>query len=100
MSEQILASAIQFEGKVWTVPRPGRHHDVIRHIIDSTPGLQTVGGRQGFIAGQGGDQGRFVDRREARKIAEAAGQLIAGRRDNDGVPYVAQDDQLYSEDVW
>jgi len=97
--ERIIASAILFEGKVWTVPRPGRHHDVIRHVVD-TAKVDFVGGEQGFIAGDGSGQGRFVDRREARKIAEAAGQLIAGRRDNDGVPYVAQDDRLFSEDVW
>lgn len=98
--ESILASAIRFNGQVWSVPRPGRHHDVIRYIIEITPGLQTVGGEQGFIAGEGATQGRFVDRLEGRKIAEAAGQIIAGRRDNDGIPYVSTDDRLFSEDVW
>ena len=98
--DRIIASAIRFNGAVHSVPRPGRHHDVIRHIVDTNPAIQTVGGEQGFIAGDGASQGRFVDRLEARKIAEAAGQIIAGRRDKDGVPYVAQDDTLFSEDVW
>ena len=98
--DHIIASAIRFNGKVWSVPRPGRHHDVIQHVIKTNSEIKFVGGEQGFIAGDGATQGRFVDRLEARKIAEAAKQLIAGRRDNDGVPYVAQDDRLFSEDVW
>jgi hypothetical protein len=98
--DRILSSAIRFNERVWDVPRPGRHHDVIRHIIETNPAVQTVGGEQGFLAGDGSSQGRFVERIEARKIAEAAGQIIAGRRDNDGIPYVSQDDRLFSEDVW
>lgn len=98
--DRIIASAIRFNGTIYTVPRPGRHHDVICHIVDTHPAIKPVGGEQGFIASDGATQGRFVDRLEARKIAEAAGQLIAGRRDNDGVPYVAQDGRLFSEDVW
>ena len=97
--EHIIAAAIRFDGKVWTVPRPGRHHDVIRHITEIAK-VNFVAGEQGFIAGTGGVQGRFVDRYEARKIADAAGQVIAGRRDKDGIAYVAQDDRLFSEDVW
>jgi len=98
--EHIIASAIRFNGRVWSVDRPGRHHDVIRHIIETNPAYQFVGGEQGFIAGDGATQGRFVDRLEGRKIAEAAGQIIAGRRDNDGIPYTSTDDRLFSEDVW
>lgn len=98
--ERIISAAIRWNGTVQSVPMPGRHHDVIRHIVDNNPACQTVIGEQGFISGDGATQGRFVTREEARKIAEAAGQLIASDKDADGVPFVRQHSQLFSEDVW
>ncbi len=38
MPETIETAAILHRGRVWTVPRPGRHHDVIRRIRDEAPG--------------------------------------------------------------
>ena len=94
MTETIERAAIKIDDTVHSVPKPGRHHDVIRVVYDATG--KTVFGEQGFVT----STGRFVNRRVARKIAENAKQLIAGRRDNDGIPYVATDDRLFSEDVW
>lgn len=79
---------------VHSVPKPGRHHDVIRVVHEATG--EPVGGEQGFVT----STGRFVNRLVARRIAENARQLIAGRKDSDGIPYVATDDRLFSEDVW
>lgn len=85
-SERIEAAAIWYRGRVHTVPRPGRHHHVIRKMYDAgfrDPAMQ----HQGFVT----DAERFVDREEAWKIAEAAGQII---RQN------ITPGTLYSEDLW
>lgn len=99
--EKIAAAAIQFNNCAWTVPRPARHGDVLKFILDVHPSLDAVlGETQGFITTGGAWEGRFVDRFEARKIADAAGQIIASRIGPDGVPYKFQHSQLFSEDVW
>lgn len=89
-------AAIRLDGCTWSCPRPSRHHDVIAFVLKSRPELKHVGGQQGFVT----SLGRFVDRTEARKIAEAADQIIAGRVDKDGIPYKAVHPHLFSEDVW
>lgn len=99
--ERITTAAVQFNNINWTVPRPGRHGDVLKFILDVHPSLDAVlGETQGFLTEGGEWDGHFVDRYEARKIAEAAGQIIASRIGPDGVPYKFQHPQLFSEDVW
>jgi hypothetical protein len=80
----IDAAAIRHRGVVYSVERPGRHHDVIRSICAA--GYGPVGGdsEQGFVT----TDGRFVDRREASLIARMGGQVM----------FV--EDTLFSEDVW
>lgn len=92
--EQIVAAAIRhneaarsFGGLTITVPKPGRHSDILRDVFALNPQL-SLGCEQGFIT----SKGRFVDRLTASAIAIGAKQvtkelLIAG-------PY------LYSEDLW
>jgi len=65
----IKESAILFNGVVFT---GRRHHDVISKIIAET-GVKKVGGEhtQGFVT----DDGKFVDREEAAKIALQRGQI-------------------------
>lgn len=89
--ERLTGCAIMWAGVIWTVPAPGRHHNVIHKICtesqrDCVPGEDEAS--QGFIT----NRNRFVDRREGLLIAMAAGQIL--RRTG------AADDQLYSEDVW
>lgn len=66
---KIKEAAIRQDGRVWT----GRRHDVvIKKIIeelgrDATP----VRAEQGFVT----ECGKFVDRKEAAKIAFEAGQV-------------------------
>lgn len=80
----IVAAAIRQGELVCSVPRPGRHHDVIRAMVGA--GVPTpIVGEQGFVT----NEGRFVGRAEARRIAVAAGQ---------GTP--AHDRHLFSEDLW
>lgn len=71
-----------------SVPRPGRHHNVIQGMVEwgytSADIAQSV---QGFVT----STGRFVDRFEAYRIATAAGQIKEKT-----YPL----DKLFSEDIW
>lgn len=82
----IVAAAIKQDGMVCSVPRPGRHHHIIRQM--ATAGIPIpITGEQGFLT----SDGLFVGRKIARTIAEAAGQ-IASKHGNPN--------ELYSEDIW
>ncbi len=81
--------AILYDGEIYTAPRPKRHDAVIKQLVAKF-------GRKGswhnkILHGFLLSDGHFVDRYEARDVAEKAGQLI--------VP-VAPGMQLTSEDVW
>lgn len=81
----IVAAAIKQGGIVYSVPRPGRHHHVIKHMVDC--GIEPpIFGEQGFLT----EDGTFVDREEARRIAIEAGQVV-----NPDHPR-----ELFSEDLW
>jgi hypothetical protein len=75
------------DGKVYTVPRPGRHHDVIKMMVNSYFRPIPITGEQGFVL----SDGTFADRVRAREVAEAANQLLS--RASTGK-------ELFSEDVW
>lgn len=73
------------DGKVWTLPRPARHHTILRHMnAHGKPGSFIDG--QGFIL----DDGTFARRKPAAIIAIRAGQI---EKCNWG-------SNLYSEDLW
>ncbi len=82
---------------VYAMSPPARHHTILWWCAGLGPDTKPHGGpviyedfprhEQGFIT----NQGMFVDRYEARRIATAAGQLQE-RASN--LP------QLFSEDVW
>lgn len=85
---RVVAAAIRMGGEVISLPPPARHNDILAHMAKLQHGIYRVPAHtQGFLI----SDGRFADRRAARKIAEAAGQLLP--RDM-GLP------ELYSEDVW
>jgi len=82
----ITAAAIKCVlGEVYSVPKPGRHHDVIRHM-SSTLGVSPHGGEQGFVL----STGSFIDRKMAAKIALKNGQCKK----------LISPPQLFSEDLW
>lgn len=88
--EKIVGVAMLLrDGEVLKKPKPNRHHNIFRDYFEEH-GTGPFGPTQGFIT----NRGRFVDREEAWKIAEAAGQLIE-RAPTDG-----RGGTLYSEDVW
>lgn len=82
---KIAAAAIKFRGKVYHLPAPNRHHHIIAYIrnLHETAVTQEV---QGFLT----NSGKFLDRKEAARIAIAAGQIKALR----------WPPNLYSEDLW
>lgn len=84
--------AIRHAGIIHTAPRPKRHHDVIHKM--SAAGLPASAMHdQGFVT----SAGRFVDRKEAVKIAIAAGQL---KREGSIVIKTSPAGLLFSEDLW
>lgn len=88
---KITHVAIRFQGTTYSLPAPNRHHDVIRHIVETT-GVKTVDARdndQGFLD----ESGRYWTRRQALRIAQKEKQLLERAMG----PKLGQ---LYSEDVW
>lgn len=88
MSERIVAAAIQTDAGTFSRPPPNRHHNVIRYVRELGYDGDVSGDRQGFVT----DTNRFVGRREAWTIADAAGQI---ERLPGGVEGL-----LFSENVW
>ena len=80
----IAYCAVQHEGRVYSMPRPCRHHHII-HANSLPPSAI-----QGFVS----VEGEFLTRAEAFHVAKAAGQLKArGPGEYSGA-------LLFSEDVW
>jgi hypothetical protein len=80
--------AIRFKGTTYSLPAPNRHHDVIRHIVETT-GVSCVDSRnedQGFLDADG----RYLNRRQAMVNAKLNNQF------NDRPIHY----QLYSENLW
>lgn len=74
--------AIRFKDKIYSLPKPWRHYH-IQILIGGIYGVDT----QGFLT----NEGKFVNRAEAKKIAIESWQII---------PPVNEEKALYSEDVW
>jgi len=84
MSE-ITHVAVRCKGKVYALPRPHRHPDVMRLAVADGADVPIEQYRQGFVD----SAGRFLLREEAKRVAVEAGQVPDdGRR------------ELYSEDLW
>lgn len=85
--------AIRAYGKVWSLPRPFRHHDVIRHIaqvLQLQSRVEHGPDDQGFLI----DGTIFVGRITACVHAENCGQLNKVREKT------SPKHVLFSEDVW
>ena len=79
----IKAVAVLYEGAVWTLPRPNRHHHVIHKMGDYDYGKSV----QGFIT----ETGQFLNRIQAKRAAVKHKQILPKR-----VSML----QLFSEDMW
>lgn len=84
----IVAAAIKQGKMTCSVPKPGRHGDVIREMAGAGIPIP-INGQQGFLT----SDGHFVDRVRAHSIAHDADQII---RNSSGREHV----ELFSEDVW
>lgn len=84
----VVAAAIKSaeDGIVYSVPAPGRHHNVI-HMLAQAGFKPPVLGEQGFLL----SDGRFATRTAAKYVARKAGQLLER---------ASELKQLFSEDVW
>lgn len=79
--------AILHRGKLYSLPKPNRHHHVI-HMIYEAIGEPVSGEKQGFLD----DLGNFLDRRQALAHAIECNQLLN--------PDNHHPTELFSEDVW
>ena len=86
---KITHVAIKYAGRVWSLPAPNRHHDVIRMIAEDTGEGISGPDTQGFLE----ETGKFLSRTEAFVLASENGQL---RRE----PCGYQGPKLFSEDLW
>lgn len=84
--QQITHVAIKYANKVFSLPAPNRHHDVIR-MIGGVSGPDV----QGFLDANG----VFLNRKQAFEVATQTGQI---KRPN--TPGTYQGPQLFSEDLW
>lgn len=78
---------IAHNGEVISLPKPNRHHNVIKLMVDELKHPRPIKGKQGFI----NESGVFLDRAEAKKVAIKHNQLL-GHASTLGI--------LFSEDVW
>jgi len=74
------------DGKVISVDRPGRHHDVIRIMVEKGY-PKPIKGEQGFVL----SNGVFARRRASYVVAKRADQIIRSE---------VNPNYLTSEDVW
>lgn len=84
--QQITHVAIKYANKVFSLPAPNRHHDVIR-MIGGISGPDV----QGFLDANG----VFLNRKQAFEVAVQTGQI---NRPN--TPGTYQGPELFSEDLW
>lgn len=80
--------AIINDGKIYSLPKPNRHHHLIKLIFEENGKGLTRGQIQGFLD----SDGNFVDRFEALKIALEAKQVL-NEKD-------IRAERLFSEDLW
>jgi hypothetical protein len=84
----VEAAAVRLrDGRVFSVPKPGRHCDVLHMMARDHDIFQEEHDEQGFLL----SDGTFCRRAPAKIIAEKAGQLL---------PRAMKLRELYSEDVW
>jgi hypothetical protein len=87
---RITHVAIRFDGKIYSLPAPNRHHHVIRHIAEQT-GTKYVDSReedQGFLD----ESGRYLNRKQALVSARVNNQILD--------PSKIVMNMLLSENVW
>lgn len=87
--ETIVAAAVKVDSKVYSLPAPARHPDILDYIADIDVKLlqRPHYHCEGFLT----SENRFVSRYDAAQIARRAKQII-------NPDYMH--DILYTEDLW
>lgn len=96
--------AIRTSTRIWTLPRPFRHHHILRlmqavaELKGVTISRRTSPRDQGFVT----DTGQFLEREPALQYAQEHGQYMSdeaycARHRQDQRPHLRQ---LFSEDLW
>ena len=86
--------AVRFQGVVYSLPSPNRHHHVLWKIIQEAkvPRVNATGEDQGFLD----DAGNYLTRTAALEHAVQCNQLKDPKE-----PFArSTKPQLFSEDVW
>lgn len=81
------AAIIGYDGLVYSLPIPNRHHDIIRVMVQNLGHPKPIDGEQGFVL----TDGSFVDRITAKFHAIANNQLL---------DRASKSDLLFSECMW
>jgi hypothetical protein len=91
---RITHVAVRFQDKIYSLPEPNRHHDVLRLIYETlSPGTKMIGvngDNQGFLD----ESGRYLTRGQALVSAQLNDQILPGDRGK------IIGDRLYSENLW
>lgn len=81
--------AVRYGGKVYSLPKPNRHADVIRIIMQETDAVNVPPFEdQGFLD----ESGRFLSRRQALLVAMLGKQVLD--------PSKVRHNMLSSDDLW
>jgi len=83
---RVVAAAVSFNGMVYSMPRPARHHNILHSMAMNGLVKFGSGENQGFLL----SDGKFYSRKEAGDIAVKNGQLKK----------LSYPPNLYSEDLW
>jgi hypothetical protein len=84
----ITHAAIRYNYHVYSLAKPARHADIIRHIKQ----INKVGIDGADIKGFLTNEMKFVNRTQAFAIAKEAGQLLN--------PLACKSELLFTEDMW
>lgn len=87
----IVGVAVRHNDKWYTLPKPKRHHDVIKLIFDQTG--EPVHADPDFGQGFFDENGKIYNRKGALTHVKAINQPLTARATCAG-------GRLYSEDVW
>ena len=90
---KITHVAIRFKDKIYSLPEPNRHHNVI-WMIAKEEGVTSVTGIAGDNQGFLDESGRYLTRGQALVSAQLNDQILPGERGK------IIGDKLYSENLW
>lgn len=80
--------AIIHKDVTYSLPKPNRHHHVIKYIVEECKQTPPVSGLQGFLT----KNGKFLNRTNARILAEETNQILPNADLRANI--------LFSEDLW